>query len=284
MIERIATFCHRRRWAVLFAWIAVVIGVTLLAGAVGSNDANGGRLTGTDSDAADQIAQREFPSDAMDATIVFHAADGVVAHRDAIDGYVQQAKAIGGVGEVTSPFDQPSRISADGTTTFIRVDIDRERIGADDDPTGALRERAAAMQGTGVDVAFLGDGFTNGGPPASEMFGILAAIFILLIAFGSVVAMGLPIITAIVGIVTALGCVTLWSNVVQTPDFTAQVASMIGIGVGIDYALFIVTRYRSRPPARARRRAGDRRGDRHGRSSRRCSPAAPSSSRCWACC
>ncbi len=245
MIERIATFCHRRRGAVLFAWIAVVIGVTLLAGAVGSNDANGGRLTGTDSDAADQIAQREFPSDAMDATIVFHAADGVVAHREAIDGYVQSAKAIGGVGDVTSPFDQPRQISADGTTAFIRVDIDRDRIGADDDPTGALRERAAAMQGTGVDVAFLGDGFSNGGPPASEMFGILAAIFILLIAFGSVVAMGLPIVTAIAGIVTALGCVTLWSNVVQTPDFTAQVASMIGIGVGIDYALFIVTRYRT---------------------------------------
>src|SRR4051794_10065700 len=171
MIERVATFCHRRRWAVLFAWITVVVGVTMLAAALGSNDANGGRLTGTDSDAADQIAQREFPSDAMDATIVFHAADGVAAHRDAIDGYVQRAKTISGVGDVTSPFDQPSRISADRTTAFIRVDIDRERIGADDDPTGALRERAAAMQGTGVDVAFLGDGFSTGGPPASEMFG-----------------------------------------------------------------------------------------------------------------
>ena len=74
--------------------------------------------------------------------------------------------------------------------------------------------------------------------------GLLAAAVILLLAFGSVVAMGLPIITAIVGIVAGLAGVQLWAAVVQTPSFTVQVASMIGIGVGIDYALFIVTRYR----------------------------------------
>ena len=72
----------------------------------------------------------------------------------------------------------------------------------------------------------------------------MAAVVILLIAFGSVAAMGLPLITAIVGIVIGLAGVTLWANVVETPDFTTQVASMVGIGVGIDYALFIVTRYR----------------------------------------
>ena len=228
----------------MFAWVVVVIGVTMLAGAVGDNDANGGRLNGSDSDKADQIAKREFPSDAMDVTVVFHAPDGVAAHRAAIDGYVQQTGAIAGVHQATSPFDQPGQVSANGTTAFVRIDIDQDMIGANDDPTGALLERAKALQQGGVQVEFLGDGFSNDGPPASEMFGILAAVFILLIAFGSVVAMGLPIITAIAGIITALGCVTLWSNVLQTPGFTTQVASMIGIGVGIDYALLIVTRYR----------------------------------------
>ena len=244
MIERLATCCHRHRWSVLFAWVVVVIGVTMLAGAVGDNDANGGRLNGSDSDQADQIAKREFPSDAMDVTVVFHAPDGVAAHRSAIDGYVAQTGTIAGVDQATSPFDQSGQVSADGTTAFIRLDIDQDGIGANDDPTGALLERAKALQQGGVQVEFLGDGFINDGPPASEMFGILAAVFILLIAFGSVVAMGLPIITAIAGIITALGGVTLWSHVLQTPDFTTQVASMIGIGVGIDYALLIVTRYR----------------------------------------
>ena len=68
---------------------------------------------------------------------------------------------------------------------------------------------------------------------------------ILLVAFGSVVAMGLPIVTALVGVVASIAALGLWSAVVPTPDFTTQVAMMIGIGVGIDYALFIVTRYRT---------------------------------------
>ncbi len=80
--------------------------------------------------------------------------------------------------------------------------------------------------------------------PSSEMFGLAAAVVILLLAFGSVVAMGLPIVTALFGISIGLSGVVLWSHVFITPGFTPQVASMVGIGVGIDYALFIVTRYR----------------------------------------
>ncbi len=104
---------------------------------------------------------------------------------------------------------------------------------------------AADMRDDGIQVEFAGGWFTEVKMPASEAVGLLAAVVILLIAFGSVVAMGLPIVTAIIGIVVALAGVGLWANVVDTPDFTTQVASMVGIGVGIDYALFIVTRYRA---------------------------------------
>ena len=271
MIERVATFCHRRRWTVLFAWIVVVIGVTMIAGALGDNDANGGRLTGSDSDKADQIANREFPSDGMDVTAVFHAPDGVAAHRSA-DRRLRRADQVDAAASSRrpSPFDQPGQVSADGTTAFIRIDIDQTMIGGGRGPDRrAARsgprpcKRAACRSSSSV------TGSSTTGPPASEMFGLLAAVFILLVAFGSVVAMGLPIVTAILGIVTALGGVTLWSHVVQTPGFTAQVASMIGIGVGIDYALFIVTRYRGGTPAWPRRRGGDRRGVRHRRTRRR---------------
>ena len=81
-------------------------------------------------------------------------------------------------------------------------------------------------------------------PPATEAFGLLAAVFILLVAFGSVLAMGLPIVTALFGIAIGIAVVELLANVMPVPDFTTQVAAMIAIGVGIDYALFIVTRYR----------------------------------------
>ncbi len=80
--------------------------------------------------------------------------------------------------------------------------------------------------------------------PASEIVGILAAIIVLLIAFGSLIAMGLPILTALIGIAISLAGVGILANVFTTPDFAPQVAAMIGLGVGIDYALFIVTRYR----------------------------------------
>ena len=93
-------------------------------------------------------------------------------------------------------------------------------------------------------MAFGGYLFQDVEVPASEGVGLLAAVVILLVAFGSVVAMGLPIVTALAGVVASIAGLGLWAAVVPTPDFTTQVAMMIGIGVGIDYALFIVTRYR----------------------------------------
>ena len=91
-------------------------------------------------------------------------------------------------------------------------------------------------------------------PPASEGIGLLAAIVILLLAFGSVLAMGLPIMTALFGIGIGVVIVKLLANVLIVPDFATQLAAMIGIGVGIDYALFIVTRYRAGPARRPRAR------------------------------
>ena len=120
----------------------------------------------------------------------------------------------------------------------------------------------------GVDVEFTGDWFDSGGLPSTEAIGLLAAVIVLLLAFGSVVAMGLPIVTALFGLGITLGCIGLVARLFTTPAFTAQVAAMIGIGVGIDYALFIVTRYRDAlRPARGAARRGRRSHD-HGRTSR----------------
>ena len=98
------------------------------------------------------------------------------------------------------------------------------------------------MPGTTIELG--GDAFLTQSEFSSEAFGFLAAIVILLIAFGSVLAMGLPILTAIFGIVTGISLVGLLVNVVDMPTFSNQAVAMIGIGVGIDYALFVVTRYR----------------------------------------
>lgn len=96
----------------------------------------------------------------------------------------------------------------------------------------------------GVIVEYGGDPFVSFELPESEIVGLLAAIIILVLAFGSVLAMGLPIGTALVGLGTGVAAITILSHVMEMPDFVVQIGAMIGIGVGIDYALFIVTRFR----------------------------------------
>jgi RND superfamily putative drug exporter len=107
-----------------------------------------------------------------------------------------------------------------------------------------VKALASAERQNGLDVELSGPMFDHFKLGNEEVVGILVAVIVLLVAFGSVVAMGLPIITALFGIGIAIAAVELWARVVSTPDFTIQIASMIGIGVGIDYALFIVNRYR----------------------------------------
>src|SRR5262249_39731845 len=104
---------------------------------------------------------------------------------------------------------------------------------------------ADGLRAHGVGVEFASERFSDASMPASESIGLIAAIIVLLLAVGSVVAMGLPIITALGGIGIAVAGVSVVANWLQTPDFAPEVATMIGLGVGIDYALFIVTRYRA---------------------------------------
>ena len=101
-----------------------------------------------------------------------------------------------------------------------------------------------ASSGTPTLQVELARDFSNGQPPATFGLGLLAAIVILMVVFGSVLAMGLPIMNALFGLGVGLAAISLVSNVMSVPEFSTQLAEMIGIGVGIDYALFIVARYR----------------------------------------
>jgi putative drug exporter of the RND superfamily len=247
MLTRLASFSFRHRWFVLFAWILAVVGATALGASQGGEFANGGRLPGADSEAAYDLLDREFPGDDTHSfSIVFHDDDAAVQPVD-IDSYLAEVTGLPGVVSVSSPFEgEPAGvISADGRTVLAGVSFTGD-AGVDLQATAdQLDVLAKPLRNAGTAVAFDSYWFDTGGVPNSELFGLLAAVVILLIAFGSVVAMGLPLFTAIVGIAIGLAGVELWAAAVDTPDFTVQVASMVGIGVGIDYALFIVTRYRT---------------------------------------
>jgi RND superfamily putative drug exporter len=230
VLARIARTSYRHRRRVLLAWV-----VALVVTVVGGSAIAGHYATGSEGN--NSLLTKEFPTrSGDDAAVVF--AD-VAKDRPAVDDYLAELATVPGVSSV-----QPLEISSGGHVArapFVLAN------GVDDKPgdvADRVEQLAEPLEHEGVQVEFSGGWFGEGGMPSTELIGILAAIVILLVAFGSVVAMGVPIVTALFGVAIATAGVGVVANIFSTPDFTAQVASMIGIGVGIDYALFIVTRYR----------------------------------------
>ncbi len=237
MLARLARTCYRHRRIVVGLWLLVFVLGIVFGGALKGESATNGRLPNTDSQAAYDTLKADFPQRHGDeAQIVF--AD-ITKNRSDIDAYLGQVAKVKGVVEV-----EPIRVSQGGKVAVAPITT---ATGSGTHPlttANDIKDLAEPLQAKGVEVYFAGNWFGEGGMPASEIVGVLAAIVILLFAFGSLIAMGLPILTAIIGIAISLAGVGILANVFTTPDFAPQVAAMIGLGVGIDYALFIVTRYR----------------------------------------
>jgi RND superfamily putative drug exporter len=210
------------------------------------------RIPGAESQEALDLLEERFPSrSGTSATLVFHA-EGLLQDPQAMGGLksaVDGAAALPHVLGVDSPVTKHGQtgISSDGTIAFATVHYDasaeemgREAVDELDAAVQPARDQGLQVELSGAFVSQTG----HAEPKSSEVIGLLAAVVVLLLAFGSVVAMGLPIGTALLGLVSGLGVVALGSHVVQTPTVAPTLATMIGLGVGIDYALFIVTRYR----------------------------------------
>ena len=136
-------------------------------------------------------------------------------------------------------------MNAEGTVGYAQLQFpDVNRSSTAPESATRITEIADRLRSDTIQVELGGDYFVDFQPPKSELIGLVAAIFILLLAFGSVLAVGLPIGVALAGIATGLGLIGITGHLVEVPDFTPTLALMIGLGVGIDYALFIVTRYR----------------------------------------
>ena len=252
-LGRLARFCYTRRRLVVVLWVLGLIAFSLVGQVIfGSSFANKFGSGNFESARAQRLLQQHFPAASGDsAQVVFQMTDPVAspANQADINAVVSTLGGLPHVASVTSPLSPAGRgqISPDGRIAFATVQFDKA---AQDVPKPAIKEvisRAQAAEHPGFDVEL-------GGPPidivefqvpgASEGIGIAAAMIILLIAFGSVVAMGLPIIIALFGLGLGTAVLAVISHTVNTPDFAPELAAMIGLGVGIDYALFIVTRYR----------------------------------------
>jgi putative drug exporter of the RND superfamily len=249
IVERLGVACFRRRWRVLLLWVALLVGLSAVGGALGEEFRQSFAMPGSETQAAaDRLADAGFEG------LGGQSGQLVVAAEDVRDPEVEQAVSalladISGDADVSvvSPYSDwgAHQISADGTVAFAMLDfgdVPRSDAETEAQTVRELRDEAALPSGTVVELG--GDIFFEEAEFSSEGFGLLAAAVILLIAFGSVLAMGLPIATALVGIGCAFAVVSLATLVLDIPPFTPGVIAMIGIGAGIDYALLIVMRYR----------------------------------------
>src|SRR6478736_2722057 len=218
MLYRLGHLVAAHPVIVLVLWVAIAVGVTLTVKQVGANTDNNISLPGTGSQAATDLLQAGFPPQQNGSNpIIFH---------------------IRGAGKVTDKDNKQAIIS-------VLLDVSSNELTEQQ----AQRVLDAAKPGTQAGMEVVGGGsigstLSPNDTSTSDVIGILAAMIILTFTFGTVVAMGMPIGTAILGLTTALGVIGLMGHLVSVPDISTTIATMIGLAVGIDYALFLVTRHR----------------------------------------
>ncbi|MGI8848519.1 MAG: MMPL family transporter [Candidatus Dormibacteria bacterium] len=255
-MEHLARWCFRHRRIVLAAW-ALALAVTLVGSRIiGADYRSSFALPNTGSQRALDLLRTEFPSLSGETdTVVFHTAEGSVldastrARTQAILAKVARLQHVKEVGTFYDlPGGAPPQVSADGRTGFVSVIFDQQ---ADTLPVAAVQDVIAAAQsdrGKGLEVDLEGVAIgaaSAGGADASAIVGVIAAAIILYLAFRSIRAMAIPLIAALMALGVGLSTISLLSHPFSIVSFAPTLAVLVGLGVGIDYGLFIITRYRS---------------------------------------
>ena len=256
MLDRLGRRAVRHRWWFIAAWLAVVVGVAAVAAGLGGTTIDTFKIPGAQSQQAIDLLNEKFTSQSgSSATIVFDAPNGIdnASVEPAIQKSIANLEAIQGVTNVSTPYGPlaPLIVSDRGDTkgqlAMVTVQFADQVQQLPKDVFQSMETAVAPAVAADVRVEY-GGAVTDFAdrPPSSnaDLVGLLAAVVILLIAFGSVVAMGLPILTALVGLGVGLTLISVVSAFTDIGTLAPTLATMIGLGVGIDYSLFIVTRFR----------------------------------------
>ncbi len=249
LLYRVGHGAGSHPWRVLAAWIVIAVSVLMLNSSVGGEPDETFRLPGSDSQHAADLLTERFPGQTLyTSNVVFHSPDGLddAEVKEAVQTTVAQLGDGAHVLSVTDPYDPRSpTISDDGTTGIATIGYDVERT------TSAMydeAERATQVaRDAGVQVEYdTGLGYASGdqGGDGSEIIGVAVAVVVLAVAFGSIVAMGLPIGVALLAILIGSSTVGVLAGFASVPQIATIVGLMLGLGVGIDYALFILARHR----------------------------------------
>ncbi|MGH8984038.1 MAG: MMPL family transporter [Acidimicrobiia bacterium] len=246
-LYRLGRSAVRRRRLFTLAWVIAAIGVFVFAQARGGETADRFEIPGVEAQQALDVLEERFPSEAgTSAQLVFAVESGTLSDPEAaaaVDDALAAVAAqrdVGRVGEL--------RRSTDDRIAYADVQYTRPSREIRSEAFDRLEATAENVNHAGVVQMELGGDLPSESaqepPEGQELFGLIAAVIVLLVAFGSIIAMGLPIGTAVIGLATSLGLITLVAAVIEVDSIAPTLAAMIGLGVGIDYALFIVTRHR----------------------------------------
>jgi RND superfamily putative drug exporter len=245
MLARLADLAYRRRGRMVLAWIVALVVIVGLGSSLAGEYNADYNTPGSESKAASELTEQRFGGySGQEIYVVWKDQDGARSGgaREGVNAFLEQAKQVDHIAAET-----PIRVSEDGTIGATTLPLTVPGWDVPKEDGEKLIAAAEENSGDGLQIKLGGDPIYAAQEASSpEGLGFLGAAIVLLIAFGSVVAAGLPLVIALVGLgITSGGLILLLANVVDVPDWTTAVSGLIGIGVGIDYALLVLTRFRA---------------------------------------
>ncbi|MEO3976187.1 MMPL family transporter [Streptomyces sp. CAU 1734] len=252
-LYKLGRMSFRRRWLVVLTWVALLVLAGVGASSAATPKEPGFSIPGTEAQKAFDLLEERFPgaiADGASARIVFKAPDGQkmtdAKHKAEVNKTVADLKSGSDqVSDVADPY-TGGAVSEDKTIVYISVSYKVSSMELTDKTREALTDTGEQARDAGLQVEIGGDAaMAEVDPSSAEMVGIAIAAVVLAITFGSLVAAGLPLLTAIIGVGIGISSITALANVFDLGTTTGTLATMIGLAVGIDYALFIVSRFRA---------------------------------------
>ena len=236
---------------VLSGWTLLLVTILPIALSIGSSFNTQYDLPNSPSKIAVELLAKNLPSNAQaDLTMVIEGKDNLISQSSKVDKLIEELQKIQGVGKISSPFTTPGSLSVDGKIALAQVYLIKNKY----TKNTILKLEENSTNSNSFTINFTGEALkktTGTKPGISEILAISAALVVLLFTFGSLVAALLPIVTAVVALGVSTGLVIFLSHNFSIPEFAPMLADLVGLGVGLDYALFIVSRFRKELPTQS---------------------------------
>ena len=253
LLYHLGRACSRHHWLVITCWVLAAVGLALIARGIGDKTSDDLTLPGTESTAAQDLLKSRLPSQAYGTNpLVLKAGSGKLtnsANKQAVDQTVSNLRKTDGVSSAINPLGSAGSafLSQSERIAYVPVTLSISPADITKEEAQDILDAADPARGAGMEVAlggYAGQQLSKPDTESSEAVGLAAAVIILLFAFGTATAMALPIVTAVLGLACTLAIIQLLGNVFDVPSVAPTLGTMIGLGVGIDYALFVVTRHK----------------------------------------